>query len=121
MGPEISQVEGRFIQRDNGEYLLGVTSVSLLRGGVQTWKGEQVRLKPEYVGNMYERRLDKGRTIVAAALGVGVAAAIASRGVFGNNNSDNEKNPTDSSQTRRSPGRFRLPIVSIPLPHLGRF
>jgi hypothetical protein len=30
MGPEIDRVEGRLIERNNGEYLLGVTSVALL-------------------------------------------------------------------------------------------
>jgi len=122
MGPEIDKVEGRLIQRDNGDYVLGVTSVSLLRGaGVQTWKGEQVRLKPEYVGNVYERRLDKGRTIVASAIGIGIAAAIVKVSPIGSNSGDEQKVPNDSVQARRIPGKFRLPILSVPLPHFGRF
>jgi hypothetical protein len=121
MGPEISQVEGNLIQRENGDYLLGVTSVSLLRGGVQTWKGEQVRLKPEYVGNVYERRLDKGKTFVAAALGAGIAVGVMSQGLLGSSGSDEPTNPKDTAQLQRSPKKFRLTILSLPLPHLGRF
>ena len=120
MGPEIGQIEGRLVQRDNGEYLLGVTSVSLLRGGVQVWKGEQVRLKPEYVGNVYERRLDKGRTAIMAALTVGAVVAIATQNPFGSSNDTPDRTIKDTSLTRRSPGTFRLPIWSFRIPHLGR-
>ena len=33
MGPEIAQVEGRLISRENAEYLVGITAVRTLRGG----------------------------------------------------------------------------------------
>ena len=63
MGPEIDRVEGRLIERDNGEYLLGVTSVSLLRrrrAGVEGRAGRReagVRVAPSTSGV-----LDKART-----------------------------------------------------------
>jgi hypothetical protein len=122
MGPEIDRVEGRLIERSNGEYLLGVTSVSLLRGGVQTWKGEQVVLKPEFVSTVYERRLDKARTGLFAAAIVGGVVAIASQSLFANGSEDSQ-NPPDTVLTSRRPAIKHIRLLSIPLsriPLLGR-
>ena len=106
MGPEIDRVEGRLIERSNGEYLLGVTSVSLLKGGgVQTWKGEQVVLKPEFVSTVYERRLDKARTGLFAAAIVGGVVAIASQQLLTSGTEQNDEPPdsgTDESHTPSS-------------------
>jgi len=115
MGPEIDRVQGRLIDRSNGEYLLGVTSVSLLRGGVQTWKGEQVVLKPEFVSNVYERRLDPMKTGIAVAAIGGLAAYVATRGLLGSGDPSEKAAENDSARTRRSPGIHRVPLFSIPL------
>jgi len=125
MGPEIDRVQGRLIDRSNGEYLLGVSSVSLLRGGVQTWKGEQVVLKPEFVSNVYERRLDPMKTGAAVAVIGGLVAYVATRGLLGSGNPADDPAGNDSARTRRSPGVHRIPLFSIPLsriplPVLGR-
>ena len=113
----------RLIERSNGEYLLGVTSVSLLRGGgVQTWKGEQVVVKPEFVSTVYERRLDKARTGLFAAAVVGGVIAIASQSLLA---SGTEDTPThnDSLNTNRRPALRHIRLLSIPIsriPLLGR-
>jgi hypothetical protein len=122
VGPEIGQIEGTLVQRDNGDYLLGVTSVSLLRGGVQTWKGEQVRIKPEYVGNVYTRQLDVTRTVLlSAVLAGGTALVIGSAtNLLGSSNDHPERTPTDTGAARRSPGTFKIPIWSLRIPYLGR-
>jgi hypothetical protein len=73
-GPEISQIEGRLISKDNGEYVVAVSSVRSLGGAHQVWRGEQVRIKPEYVRSIYERRFDRGRSV---ALGVSVVGSFA--------------------------------------------
>jgi len=123
MGPEIDRVEGRLIERSNGEYLLGVTSVSLLRGGVQTWKGEQVVLKPEFVSTVYERRLDKARTGLALAAVAGGIVAIASQNLIADGSTqDDSKVPGDTGLTNRKHIK-RIQLLSIPLsriPFLGR-
>jgi len=122
MGPEIDRVEGRLIDRSNGEYLLGVTSVSLLRGGVQTWKGEQVILKPEFVSTVYERRFDKVRTGLLTAAIVGGVVAIASQSLFASGTEDSQ-NPPDTTLTNRRPAIKHIRLLSIPLsriPLLGR-
>lgn len=71
MGPEISQIEGRLIDAENGDYVVAVSAVRLLRGGQQVWTGERVRINKQYVGRVYERRFSRGRTL---ALGVAVVA-----------------------------------------------
>lgn len=123
MGPEIGQVEGRLIQKDNGEYLLGVTSVSLLRGGVQTWSGEQVHLKPEYVGNVYERRFDVGHSVALAAVGVGAVAFIVTRNLLTGGQQDQKNPPADTAQSLRRPVRVQIPLGSVSIhriPFVGR-
>lgn len=124
LGPEIAQVEGRIVQHDSDAYLLGVTSVSYLRGGNQTWKGEPVLLKSDYISNMYERRFNKPRTAIAVAAGVAATALIVTQGLIGagNVNAD-EKPPSDTGLTRRSPIPHRIPILSIGIsriPFFGR-
>lgn len=122
MGPSIDRVEGTLIDHSNGEYLLGVTGVALLRGGVQAWKGEQVVVKPEFVSNVYERRLDPIRTGLAAVLVGGAVAYIASRNLSASGQKNEQDPPIDSIAQRRSP-TIRVPLLSIQLsklPFLGR-
>ena len=101
MGPEIAQVQGRLLGRDGGEYLVAVSSVRLLRGGQQVWRGEQVRIRPEYVGSTYERRLSPTRSVALGAVAVGgLVAFFISRDLFGLGSGDPGKQPTDTAQTR---------------------
>jgi len=124
MGPEIDQVEGRLIQRDNGDYLLGVTSVKLLRGGYQTWAGEQVRIKPEFVGSAYQRKLNVGNTLIVTAIGVGAVAAIASQQLIANGVHEQKEPPLDTAVTvRRPPRGVRFTLLSVDIsriPFIGR-
>lgn len=105
MGPEIAQVEGQLIEKDNGSYLLAVSTVRLLRGTEQAWSGEQVRLKPEYLGTGYERRFSTGRTIGLSLAGVGgFTAFLITRSLLGSGTDENEPTPCtgpDCPNTRR--------------------
>ena len=105
MGPEIDQVEGRLLSRDTSEYVVGVNLVRLLRGGEQVWHGETVHIKSAYVSSLYERRFSAGRSLALGAAGVGVIAAIATRGLLGHALDDPMKGPSDTSQTQRRPRR----------------
>ena len=90
MGQDIGQVDGRLMAREDGEYLLSVLSVHFLRGGQQTWSGEQVRLKKEYVGARYERKFSAVRTVgLAALMAGGVGAFLVSRSLLGSGQEDN--------------------------------
>ena len=100
MGPEIGQIEGKLLSRENAEYLVGVTTVRFLRGGEQVWKGEQVRIKSEYVGSTWERHFSKGRTIMLSAAGVGGFAWILTRGLIGSNKEDPIEPPPGGTALR---------------------
>ena len=101
MGPEIAQVQGRLLSRTGDEYLIAVSSVRLLRGGLQVWRGEQVRIRPEHVGSTYERRLSRGRSVALGAVALGgLVAFFISRDLFGLGSGDPGKTPTDTAQTR---------------------
>jgi hypothetical protein len=101
MGPEIGQVEGRLVAKDSTDYLIAVSTVRLLRGGEQVWRGEEIRIKSEYVSSVYERRYSRGRSIALSAIGAGLAAAIATRGIIGGGQDDPRKPPTDSIPSAR--------------------
>jgi len=110
MGPEISQVEGRLISTEGGEYLVSVSSVRLLRGGSQVWSGERVGIRTDYVNTMYLRRLSKGRTAVSLAVVGGLTAFLLTRGLladfFGQQPGDTT---TDTADSHRGP-RLAPPV-----------
>jgi hypothetical protein len=101
-GPEISQIEGRLISKDNGEYVVAVSSVRSLGGAHQVWRGEQVRIKPAYVRSVYERRFDRARSV---ALGVSVvgsfAAYLATRALTTSGADNPGSGGPDTAQTQR--------------------
>jgi hypothetical protein len=102
MGPEIAQIEGRLISRENAEYLVAVTSVHFLRGGEQVWKGENVRIKSEFVTSTYERHFSKGRSITLGAAAVGAATYLLTRSLFGSG-SEGVATPPNGGTSLRVP------------------
>lgn len=102
MGPEIAQIEGQLIERTDAEFRLAVTSIRLLRGGEQVWRGESVNLKPEYLGSAYVKRHSPGRSI---ALGVvtlgGFTAFMLSTNLFGFGTETPPGGDPDSTATSR--------------------
>lgn len=94
MGPEIAQVEGQLLEKENGSYLLAVSTVRLLRGTEQVWSGEQVRLQREYLGPAYERKFSASRTIGFGLIGVGgFTAFFITRSLLATGNEDGEPPP----------------------------
>lgn len=100
MGPEIARIEGRILNQDAGDYVVAVDELTMLRGGTQTWRGEQVRVKPGYIAATYEKRFSKSRTVLLAALAAGGVAYLVSRSVVGSGESE-QKNPGDTLATYR--------------------
>jgi hypothetical protein len=107
MGPEIGRIEGLLVEKTPSEYVVSVKMVRLLRGGEQTWTGEQVHLKTEFVTFVSERQFSAGRTAVfaAGAVGVAVAAILGARKLVGNGTGDSPVSPPDSAHTTRRPVR----------------
>jgi hypothetical protein len=102
MGPEISQIEGRLISNENGDYLVAVSSIRLLGGETQVWRGEQVRIRPEYVRSVYERRFSTGRSVALGATVVGSFAAYLVTRALTTSGSDNPGGtPGDTATTQR--------------------
>lgn len=101
MGPEIGQIEGRLISVDSGSYLVGVTAVRLMRGGEQTWHNEPVRIRSEHVATVYARQFSKARSIALGAVGVGVVAILASKGIIGSGQTEPGKTPSDTALSSR--------------------
>ena len=102
MGPEIAQIEGRLISRENAEYLVAVTAVRFLRGGEQVWKGENVRIRSEFVTSTYERHFSKGRSITLGAAGVGALAYLLTRSLLGRG-AEGETTPPPIGSSLRVP------------------
>ena len=101
MGPEIAAVEGRLLRADSTDYLVSVTNIRLLRGGVQVWGGEQVRISRDHVGYAYERRFSRSRSFALAATLVGGAVAFfGGRSLLGAGGGGKDDPPDDSSQVR---------------------
>jgi len=101
MGPEIAQVEGQLVQKEDGIYIVSVSTVRLLRGTEQPWSGERVRLRSEYLGPAYERKLSKSKSVGLAIGSVGgVAAFFLTRNLLGIGNTDDSGGPHDTVITR---------------------
>jgi hypothetical protein len=83
MGPEIARIEGRLMGTGATEYELAVTTVHLLGGGEQVWRGERVPIKRDYVTRMYEKHFSAGRTTVASVAGASVVAYFAAKALLG--------------------------------------
>ena len=97
MGPAIDEVEGRLVQRDSTEYLLSVVTVRFLRGGEQTWTGERVRIKSEFVSVMKEKKFSRGRTALISAVALGAVAAFVTRAIVGSGQGELPRSPLDST------------------------
>ncbi len=101
MGPEIAQVEGQLVQKDAGVYIVSVTTVRLLRGSEQPWSGERVRLRSEYLGPAYERKLSKSKSVGLAVGSVGgVVAFFLTRNLLGIGSSDDNGGSHDTVPAR---------------------
>jgi hypothetical protein len=76
MGPEVAQVEGHLVSRDDSEYIVAVTNIRTIRGTDQVWSGEQVHVKNEHVSTTYRRKFSRGRSIAFGIVGIGGFTAI---------------------------------------------
>jgi hypothetical protein len=100
MGPEIAQVEGQLVEKQEGVYIVSVSNVRTLRGAEQPWSGERVRLRSDYLGPAYVRKFSKTRSIGAVVGSVGgITAFFLSRSLLGIG-TDPDSTKTDTVITR---------------------
>lgn len=103
MGPEIARVEGRLLSTDQETFRIAVSNLQLLRGGEQTWSGEVVQIKREFVSSIRERRFSSGRTVALGAVGVGGLAFLVTRSIVGGGTESPPRPPTDTAAAQRIP------------------
>jgi hypothetical protein len=102
MGPEIIQIEGRLIAKEETEYVVAVTAIRTLRGGEQVWSGEEVRIKSEHVGPAYVRRFDTARSVAVGGTVVGgFAAFLIGRALTGAGSGDKSGQRPDTANASR--------------------
>jgi hypothetical protein len=80
LGPTARVVRGRYLSRADEGLQLSVSSVQLDRGDMLSWAGETVTVPAALVASLEVRRLAKGRSALAA--GVGVAGVVVVAGAF---------------------------------------
>jgi hypothetical protein len=76
IGPQTARVEGSMLAADDTAFLLAVSSVKPISGAWVRWSGEQVSMRRDYVAQMYERRLNRGRTALLIAASAFAALTI---------------------------------------------
>jgi hypothetical protein len=102
IGPEIAQIEGQLLEQQGQELRLAVSTVRLLRGGEQVWRGESVTLRQEYLGTSYVKRLSPGRSIALGVVTIGgFTAFMLSTNLFGLGLDEPAPGDDDSTSTTR--------------------
>jgi len=97
MGTEIDRVDGMLNQKDTAGMLVAVKHVVGLRGSVQVWNDEQVRIEDDFVRSISLRQFSRGRSVVAGVAGVGGITFLMTSGFTAFLFGDNDKNiPTDT-------------------------
>lgn len=91
VGPAAMNVEGVLKSPPDTAYVLGVTSVTYLRGSANRWSGEPLTVSKEYVANTTQRTFSKTRTwLTVAAAAAGAIALATSVGLGGGGNPPGE-------------------------------
>lgn len=111
IGPEVALIRGRLLDTTNSDYLLSVSGIETFRNGSQAWRGEQVRIKPEYVLSASERRFSAGQTVafcVVGAAGMAYLVKNVASGLFFPERDVPE--PGDTSDLRRVPRN--IPVLT---------
>lgn len=103
MGPSISEIEGRLLERDSTGYLLAVAQIHMFGGGDQVWSGEKVRIKSEFVNTVSEKKFSKVKTGLISAAAVTIVAIVLSKGLSGAWTGDQGKVPTDTGAAVKYP------------------
>lgn len=103
MGPAISEIEGRLLERDSSGYMLAVAQIHMYGGGDQVWSGERVQIKSEYVNTVSEKKFSKTKTGLISAAAVGVVALVISKGIIGNWSGSDGQTPPDTGAAVRYP------------------
>lgn len=103
MGPEISEVEGRLLEKDSAHYVLSVQQIRLIRGGEQVWSGERIDISSQFVTGVQERKFSRGKTALLSTAAVGAVVLAFRQGLLGSLIQDEGKVPPDTGISIRYP------------------
>jgi len=97
MGTEIDRVDGVMLQKDTIGMTIAVKHVVGLRGSVQVWNDELVRIDDHFVSTVSLRQFSRSRSVIAGVAGVGGISLLLTSGFSAFLFGDNDKNiPTDT-------------------------
>lgn len=82
MGNEIDRIDGMLLEKDTAGMTLSVKHVYGLRGSVQVWSDEMVRIEDSYVRTMASRRFSTARSVAFGAAGVGGFTLLFTSGII---------------------------------------
>jgi hypothetical protein len=101
VGPSVARVEGVLVRAPDTSYVLTVNDVIGIYGERTRWSGEQVGIRREYVGMVYERRFSPARTALFVG-GVGALGYLlfgrALPGIFGGDSDGVDRPPDPPAQ-----------------------
>jgi hypothetical protein len=94
VGSEVMRVDGTVVDVTDSAYRLAINESVGLRGARQTWNGETVDFRRDYVQQVAHRQISRPRTFFAILAGaVAVTALITSQNLFGLGGSGNDAPP----------------------------
>lgn len=97
LGPGVSSVDGRLVQRSDSSFGVSVSQVQLRNGSDQFWKGESVTIPRVSIAGVQERRISKLRSFLLAGAVVAGAVLITSAAA-GDNSGRSSKPPPPPPQ-----------------------
>lgn len=91
IGPAAITVAGELQEQTDSAYMIRVASVGYVNGQSNKWNGEPLTVKKDFVKDVSERKLSRGRSFLAAGILTGVVLTFAlTRNLLGAGNSDRE-------------------------------
>ena len=104
-GPGVARIEGRLTSAAPDQYVLAVSRVTQINGETAAWTGETVHLSRDVVGSVQNRKFDRGRSaLIAAVATAGVVGFIISR------NGNSSSTTTIDTTGGKPPASVRIPL-----------
>jgi len=101
LGPGVLRLAGTLAESSDSVYVLSVSRVDAIGSGAAAWSGDTVRVRRDYVADVSERTLSRGRSAIAIAALGGLLAFVATLSIngIGGNGGGGTKLPPDPGGT----------------------
>lgn len=103
LGGGVIRIVGTVTADDTSRVVMNVWQVSQIGGGVNAWAGESVQLNRDYIGGVFEKKVSRTRSYLAAGVAVAAIVWVAhSQGLFGTSDiGDNSRGEPPPNQQYR--------------------